>query len=239
MRAIHGDLSVLSLANLVQALVLNRSAGVLTVESGLERRVLRVSPKGLRLVRGSSRCHRFERLLRSLKAAPSEDTPAPLLNPGTSARLMGEWMLEEICELLTWSSGTFAFHPFFDPSQENEAGPFGDYGADVPLERVALEAAHYADELPRIKKAIPDLRLVPVRGGHATPRKRAKDQEVMEDILRLVDGRRPVIHILRQSVFPRFAVLQVLYQLLRDGILRIESPAEHPVAAKRSGSFAA
>jgi hypothetical protein len=231
MRAIHGDLSILSPAHLVQALVQSRSAGLLTVECGLERRVLRVSPQGLRLVRGSQRCHRFERLLRGLRGAPSEDTPPPLLNPDASARVMGEWMLEEICDLLTWTSGTFAFHPFFDPSQEKEEGPFGAYAADVPVERVAIEAAHYADELPRIKKAIPDLRLVPVRAAAvATPRRRPKDEEVMEDILRLVDGRRPVIQLLRQSVFPRFSVLQVLYQLLRDGILRLESPAEHPVA---------
>ena len=231
MRAIHGDLSILSPAHLVQTLVQSRSAGLLTVESGLERRVLRVSPGGLRLVRGSQRCHRFERLLRGLRGAPSEDTPPPLLKPDVCARVMSDWMLEEICELLTWTQGTFAFHPFFDRSQESEDGPFGAYGGDIPVERVAIEAAHYADELPRIKKLIPDLRLVLVRAAAiATPRKREKDAEVMEDILRLVAGRRPVIHILRQSVFPRFAVLQVLYQLIRDGILRLESPAEVPVA---------
>lgn len=230
MGAIHGDLSVLSLANLLQALVLNRSAGVLTLQSGIERRVLRVSPEGIRLVRGSSRCHRFERLLRSLRAvpagAPSEETPPPLMNPETTARLMSEWMLEEIGELLTWTRGTFSFHPFFDAEQEKEQGPFGSYSADIDVAHVALQAARWADELPRIKAAIPDLRFIPKRTlALVTPRKRTLDGEAMDDILRLVDGKRPVVHVLQQSVFPRFIVLQVLYQMIREGMIKLDVPA--------------
>ena len=118
MRFLQGDLSVLSLANLLQALVLNRSSGVLTLEAGLERRVLRVCPTGIRLVRGSQRCHRFERLLRGLRnvpeGPPAEETPAPFTSPEATTRLMSEWMLEEICELLTWARGTFRFHAEFD-----------------------------------------------------------------------------------------------------------------------------
>src|SRR5688572_26210014 len=130
MAAIRGDLSVLNLAHLLQALSQNRKAGLLTVQSGLERRVLRVSPSGLRLVRGSRRCHGFERLLRDAKSAPSDKTPAPFLNPAAASRLMAEWMLEDIGEVLTWQGGTFEFHPFFDPSQELEEGTFGGYAGD-------------------------------------------------------------------------------------------------------------
>src|SRR5262245_16160212 len=82
MSAIRGDLSVLSIANLVQALVLDRATGLLTVESGTDRRILKVSPAGIRLVRGSQRCHRLERLLRRL---PS---------PRAVAHLVQDWMLE-------------------------------------------------------------------------------------------------------------------------------------------------
>lgn len=242
MGAIHGDLSVLSLANLLQALVLNRSKGVLSVQAGTDRRVLRVSPEGIRLVRGSQRCHRFERLLRSLAmpdGKPSENTPPPLMNPETTQRLMSEWMLEEIGEILTWARGSFTFHPFFDPDQEKEAGPFGHYAADIDVALVALQAARWADELPRIKAAIPDLRHVPVRTlALVTPRKRALDGEAMDDILRLVDGKRPVVHVLAQSVFPRFIVLQVLHQLIRDGMLRLELPASQRKAAPERAAAA-
>jgi hypothetical protein len=47
----------------------------------------------------------------------------------------------------------------------------------------------------------------------------------MDDILRLVDGKRPVVHVLQQSVFPRFIVLQVLYQMIRDGMIKLDVPA--------------
>jgi hypothetical protein len=229
MGAIHGDLSILSLRQLLQALVLDGSSGLLSVASGLERRVLRVSPAGIRLVRGSRRCHRFERLLRG---APGDDTPSPFPNPEATARVMGEWMLDEICEVLTWTRGTYQFNPFFDPAQELEAGPFGDYAADCDVALVALRAARWADELPRVKAAIPDLRHVPVRtSAFAAPRTRAIDGEAMDDILRLVDGKRPVIQVLEQSVFPRFIVLRVLYQLTRDGVIRLEVPTRVALSA--------
>lgn len=248
MRFLQGDLSVLSLANLLQALVLNHSSGVLTLEAGLERRVLRVGPTGIRLIRGSQRCHRFERLLRGLRSVPAgppgEDTPAPFASPEATTRLMSEWMLEEICELLTWARGTFRFHPFFDPAQQQEDGPFAAYGADVDVARIALEAARWADELPRIKASIPDLRAIPSRtGAQVTARKLRIDGEAMEDILRLIDGQRPVVHIVQESVFPRFIVLQVLHQLTRDGILVLRLPERFaltpPVSPRPSEATAA
>ena len=229
MAAIQGDLSILSLGQLLQALVLGRSSGLLSVASGLECRALRVSPAGIRLVRGSRRCHRFERQLRG---AGGEDTPAPFPNPETAARLMGEWMIAEICELLTWTRGTFQFHPFVDPAQEFEEGPFDAYAADCDVAPVALRAARWIDEYPLIKAAIPDLRHVPVRtAAFAPPRTSTIDGEAMDDILRLIDGRRPVIHLLEQSVFPRFIVLRVLYQLTRDGVIRLEVPTRVALSA--------
>src|SRR5688500_12865307 len=114
MAAIRGDLTVLSIANLVQALVLDRSTGLLTIDAGTDRRILRVSPSGIRLVRGSQRCHRLERLLRRLgrfSSVPSEDgaSHGNLLSQKAVSRLVQEWMFEEICELFTWSRGTFLF----------------------------------------------------------------------------------------------------------------------------------
>ncbi|HEX7902140.1 MAG TPA: DUF4388 domain-containing protein [Planctomycetota bacterium] len=225
MAAIRGDLSVLSLAHLLQALILNRKAGLLTVQSGLDHRVLRVAPTGLRLVRGSRRCHGFERLLRDARSAPSENTPAPFLNPEASARLMAEWMLEDLSEILTWTEGTFDFHPFFDASQELEAGTFGGYGADCDIARVVARAANRVEELPAIKAVIPDLRHVPVRTcAPVPPGTREVDAEATEDLLRLIDGKRPVISLLHLCLFPRFTVLQALCRLAHDGVIRLEVP---------------
>jgi hypothetical protein len=226
MGAIRGDLSVLSLANLVQALVLDRSKGLLTLESGTDRRVLRVSPTGIRLVRGSQRCHRLERLLRRVgwTSADSAEDPAfrgNLFNREAVARLVREWMLEEICDLFTWSRGMFVFEKA-DPAEPLEEGPFGQFGADCDITTIAIEAARWADELPRIKGVIRDLRQVPVRTDDPVNLQTHEfDAEALDDILRLIDGCRPVVQILQLSVFPRFIVLQILYRLTLEGAIRI------------------
>ena len=226
MGAIRGDLSVLSIANLVQALVLDRSQGLLTVESGTDRRILRVSPAGIRLVRGSQRCHRLERLLRrfgrytldpSGVGTVGEHTPTR----GMVARLVREWMLEEICELYTWSRGTFVFQKAV-PDERLEEGPFAAFAADCDVTAIALEAARWADELPRIKAVIRDLRLIPTIADAPGPLQKSRlDPEAMDDVLRLIDGKRSVIQVLQLSVFPRYVVLQVLYGLTLEGMIRL------------------
>jgi hypothetical protein len=243
MAAIRGDLSVLSLANLVQALVLDRSSGLLTLEAGSDQRVLRISPAGIRLVRGSQRCHRLERLLRRLgrfSTLPSDDSaPAgSLLSQDAVTRLVREWMFEEICELFTWSRGSFTYEKAARPDAL-ESGPFAAYAADCDVTTVALEAARWADELPRIKAAIRDLRQIPMRTERPVPQEKfGLDREAVDDILRLVDGTRPIIHILQLSVFPRFVVLEVLYRLTLAGALRLGPPG-HPAPALSALSSAA
>lgn len=236
MGAIKGDLSVLSLANLVQALVLDRSKGLLTLESGADRRILRVSPTGIRLVRGSQRCHRLERLLRrvgwSSTDSPDESpTRSNLFNRAAVSRLVREWMLEEICDLFTWSRGMFVFEKA-DPAEALEEGPFGEFAADCDITTIAIEAARWADELPRIKGVISDLRQVPVRTDAPVDLQTHEfDAEALDDILRLIDGCRPVVQILQLSVFPRFIVLQILYRLTLEGAIRICAPGEIAAAA--------
>jgi hypothetical protein len=236
MGAIRGDLSVLSLANLVQALVLDRSKGLLTLESGTDRRILRVSPTGIRLVRGSQRCHRLERLLRRVgwTSTDSPEDPATrsnLFNRAAVARLVREWMLEEICDLFTWSRGMFVFEKA-DPADVLEEGPFGDFAADCDITTIAIEAARWADELPRIKGVIRDLRQVPTRtDAPVNLQTHEFDAEALDDILRLVDGCRPVVQILQLSVFPRFIVLEILYRLSLEGAIRICAPGGVAAAA--------
>jgi len=234
MGIIRGDLSVLSIANLVQALVLDRSTGLLTIESGTDRRILRVSPTGIRLVRGSQRCHRLERLLRRIGrfTEPSESFTirGGMPSRGSLAHLVQDWMLEEICDLFTWSRGTFTFEKA-GAGELLDEGPFASYAADCDVNTIALEAARWADDLPRIKAAIRDLRLVPVGGDAPVSADTAsRDPEALEDVLRLMDGVRPVIHILQMSIFPRFVVLQMLYRLVLDGAIRMLAASDAAAA---------
>jgi hypothetical protein len=234
MAAIRGDLSVLSLANLVQALVLDRSSGILTVESGTDRRVLRVTPAGIRLLRGSQRCHRLERLLRRLgrftEPADGFTVRGGMPSRGSIAHLVQDWMLEEICDLFTWQRGTFHFQKAL-PAEKVDEGPFAAFAADCDINTIALEAARWADDLPRIKSAIRDLRLVPVIDeGPISRETAALDPEALEDVLRLIDGTRPVVQILQLSVFPRFVVLKMLYRLILDKAVVLTAPAPAPAA---------
>ena len=234
MGAIRGDLSVLSVANLVQALVLDRSSGFLTVESGADRRILRISAAGIRLVRGSQRCHRLERLLRRLgrftEPADSFTLRGGMPSRGSIAHLVQDWMLEEICDLFTWSRGTFHFQTAV-PSERVDEGPFAAFAADCNVHTIALEAARWADDLPRIKAAIRDLRLVPVVAGSPVSRETAAvDPEALEDVLRLIDGVRPVVQILQMSVFPKYVVLKMLYRLLLDRAITLTAPGSAPAA---------
>ena len=243
MAAIRGDLSVLSLANLVQALVLDRSSGILTVESGTDRRVLRVTPAGIRLIRGSQRCHRLERLLRRLgrftEPADGFTLRGGMPSRGSIAHLVQDWMLEEICDLFTWQRGTFIFQKAL-PAEKMEEGPFAAFAADCEVNTIALEAARWADDLPRIKSAIRDLRLIPVISESPISRETASlDPEALEDVLRLIDGSRPVVQILQLSVFPRFVVLKVLYRLVMDRAIVLMSPGSAPAAMAAPLSAAA
>lgn len=217
MADIHGDLSVLSLANLVQALVMDRSTGILTVQAGTDRRVVRIGREGIRLLQGSHRCQRLERLLRRL---PRGGMPSPR----AITHLVQDWMLEEICDLFTWTKGEFRFEKAI-ASEALEEGPFAQFARDCDATTLALEAARWADDLPRIKSAIRDLRLIPVIGDSpVSDETAALDPEALEDILRLVDGVRPVLMILQLSVFPRFVVLKMLYRLILDEAILLTTP---------------
>jgi hypothetical protein len=225
MAAIHGDLSVLSLANLVQLFVLDRSTGLLTIDTGSDRRILRITPTGIRLVRGSQRCHRLERVLRRLTGLLSEPADEFTLR---IARIVREWMLEEICELFTWPRGTFTFEKV-EPGMPLEEGPFGRFGADCDVTTVSIEAARWADELPMIKAMIRDLRQVPEAIPFPGPLRETRfGLEASDDVLRLVDGTRSVIQILQLSLFPRFIVLQVLHSLCEQSAIRLK---DAPVSA--------
>lgn len=218
MAGVRGDLSVLGTAHLVQALMLEQACGLLTLEAGNDRRVLRISPAGLRLVRGSHRCHRMDRLLRRTGQKSS-----------ASSHLIREWVFGEICEAFAWAEGAFVFENLA-PSELPETGPFAGAAVDCDLTSVALEAARRADELPRIKAAIRDSRQVPIRTD-APLQNFGLDPEAVADVLQHVDGVRPIVHLLQLTVFPRFVVLEVIYRMMQGGVLRLVAAPAATAAA--------
>ncbi len=221
MGTIRGDLSVLGIANLLQTLALGKCEGLLTLELGAHQKALRLSPAGIRLVQGSRRCHRLEKLLR--RVGPVVSSPAL---PGTApsqesvGRLVREWMLEEVCDLFTWTQGSFRFQEAADLS--TTASALESFDADADVTTVILEAARRIDDLPRLRDAIPDPDAIPVRTPVADPpTESALYAEIQRDVLPLVDGTRSVNQIVRASAFPRLSVLQTLARLARQGALAV------------------
>ena len=220
---LRGDLSVLGIANLLQALAFSRCEGILTFELGTQPRVFYLHASGIRLVRGSRRCQRLEKLLRT---AGSRGAPP-------SARLVREWVLDEISELSTWTRGTFRFQEASELPERAQIlqGPLASFEPDGDLMSLILEAARRADEMPRLRAAISDIESVPEQNGSPISLDDAMDPEALADLLALVDGRRSVSAILQESAFPRFTVLHVLSRLAAREAIRIPQPSAAPSAA--------
>ena len=216
---LRGDLSVLGITNLLQALAFSRCEGMLTLDLGTQPRIFFLSPATIRWVRGSRRCQRLEKFLRS--SHDREDRTS-------FARLVREWLLDEMTDLLGWNRGSFRFQECSEAQarQHLRQSPFALFDIDGDLMTLLLESARRADEMPRLHSLIADLDAVPERTEPSVfPHDPALDEEVLQDVLPWIDGSRTVSVILQESLFPRFSVLQVLCRLIQRGAIRLPASA--------------
>lgn len=216
MGTLRGDLPVLGVATLLQSLALSKCVGHLTCESVNHPKVFFVHEGGLRLVRGSKRCQRLEQLLRRIGP----------VNREAAERIVLEWTLEELCDLMGWTRGTFRFQEGTEiPRGVTPLQGLAGLEADAEVMTAILEAARRADLLPRILEVLPDPESVPAR---LVPAGAIEDEglhpEVLGDVLPLVDGMRSVAQIIQTSAFPRLSVLELLYRLTLQGTLAIRIP---------------
>lgn len=213
MGTIRGDLSVLGIANLLQSLHLGKCEGHLSVEGSSLSKVFYLHPGGLRLVSGSRRCQRLEKLLRRVGPV--------VTNRGAIGHLVREWLLDEMGEIFGWTRGTFRFQEGPDLPKGVSALPFVAE-SDVDVMTTILEASRRLDDLPRIRALLPDFDAVLERtmpdGEIHDP---VIDPEVLRDVLPLVDGTRSVSQIVQASAFPRLSVLPALHRLAMQGALAI------------------
>lgn len=216
MGVIRGDLPVLGIANLLQSLHLGKCDGHLVLEQPSHQKVFYVSPAGVRLVCGSKRTHRLEKLLRRVGPVASDRQ--------AFAHLIREWTLEEMSELLDWTRGGFKFQEGPELPRGVSALPIGPEG-DVDVMTVILESTRRLDDLPRIRAVFPDLDAVPEGApAGAAAEDPTLDAEVLRDVLPLLDGIRSVSQILQASAYPRLSVLQALHRLSLQGRLALRIP---------------
>src|SRR5262245_61793916 len=177
MGKISGDLAVLGIANLFQALSVNPRGGLLTVSCGDERKTVACGPEGLRLLRGLRRVSPLgEILLRTRKInreqlktflADNRGSGIPLgeyltkrglLSQETIDQALREQVADEICDLFTWTEGTFEFKESEGGEEERGEGILSTVVLDQSVMFIALEAARRMDELARIRDVIPEER---------------------------------------------------------------------------------
>ncbi|HXX94656.1 MAG TPA: DUF4388 domain-containing protein [Planctomycetota bacterium] len=213
MGTLRGDISVLGVANLLQSLALGKCAGHLTLEAASHEKVFHLDAGRIRLVRGSRRCQRLEKLLKRV---------GPVNREGVG-RIVAEWTLDEVADLLTWTRGTFRF-------QEGAELPKGvipmegldGWQAEADILGVILEGARRVDLFPRIRTVLPDMGAVPDRDpSSAAFDASGLDPGVAGDVLPLVDGKRSVGTIVLTSAYPRTSVLEVVYQMALQGAVRL------------------
>lgn len=242
MARVRGDLRVMGIANLLQALSLNKAEGFLTIWQDPMRKVIQLGPSGMRLVSaGARRAHPLgEILIRTGKITHAQleeileeqrRTGARLgdlvsrrgiLSAGDIENALKEQISEEIYDLFTWSEASFEFVEAPGAAPPADGSPLSEVTLDANVMSVMIEAARRADELARIQTRIPDLRVVPELLDQPVPMNDPDlDRAALEAVLPLIDGERSVDRIIEESLFPKFAVLRTLYDLAQRGAIKL------------------
>ncbi|HLY74734.1 MAG TPA: DUF4388 domain-containing protein [Planctomycetota bacterium] len=240
MSNLEGELDLLGIDTLFQALTARKAAGSLTIRQATNQITLAITPEGIRLASVVSRGRSLgELLIKSRKITPAQ-LEELLTEQRTMAKPLGVLVVEkgllpqaviesalrkqtaeEIHELFSWKGARFEFT--IDSGQDLGARRVGSgviLGANVMA--LMLDAARRDDELQQIRSMLPDDRLVPILSElPAILDDPALERHVVEEIAPLVDGQRTIEDILQASLHPSFTVLRTLYGLTMAKILKI------------------
>jgi len=241
MARLKGELDLIGIDTLFQALSARGAEGFLDVRKDAQRIILAISPSGLRLVSGARRKKPLgEILVRAGKITAAQlldllseqkSTATPLgelvvkrgiLPQSVIESALRKQVAEEIHELFTWTGAQFEFRLLTEGPAPMDDGPRSAIVLDGSVVSLMLEAARRTDELQQIRMLIPDDRLVPILtelpGILDDP---GIDRPSLEEIVPLVDGVRSVEEILEVSLHPKFTVLRTLYGLVMGQVLKI------------------
>jgi len=247
---IRGEIEAIGLANVLQLLSFLPGEGYLTLRRGPQRKVLHVSPRGLRVAVGARLGRPLGDLLVRMGRVNSEDLPwflamhrsmgLPLgevlarsgfVEAKEIERILRERVLEHVYELFTWTDATFDYVRAEDGQVIEDEGPLASFAIEFDPLSLMLEATRRADELERFRSVIPDAKSVPEPGDGLLPRDADLDPLLLKEVISLVDGRRTVDAIVAESIFPRFPVLQALFALAVGGAVTVRAAGGLPAPA--------
>jgi CheY-like chemotaxis protein len=241
MGRIAGDLEVLGITSLFQAITGGLRLGRLTVTRDAESKTILVGPGGLRILKGTRRASplgeillRTRKITRAQLALILQELPASKLPLGEYVTRKGwvtrdkietalrEQAADEIYDLFTWTAGRFEFEEVPGDSEVEGDGLLSTVVLDQSVMYLALEAARRMDQLDRIREVIPGDRLVPVALEiPLSGREDGLDRDSLVEILPFVDGKRSVAQIIEASLYPKFTVLVTLFALAQRGSAKI------------------
>ena len=246
MAMIQGDVDVVGISNLLEALSTSGRGGYLTVEQEEQKKVIHFSERGFRVVSGTKRVNPLGEILVRTGRLTRERLDDILIEQRTTRIPLGELVAklgilpletiqhalreqvaEEVYDLFTWWGAKFEFNEAEPGIEVGQEGPLSSIFLDVNMMSIMLEAARRIDELSRIRSVIPDVRLIPERLElPAALEDPSLDEDAIKEILPLIDGERSVGHIIEESLYPKFTVLRTLFGLSQRGVLKIHDRGE-------------
>jgi CheY-like chemotaxis protein len=244
-RTFGGDLGILGLANLLQAVSMSQSRGILSLTNGSQKALIQFCTEGIRLVSGASRALPLGRILIRSGKITNEQLEELLAEQRRSGRRLGDLILEEglvskadmdqalreqvseeIYELFAWDEARFYFAESDNEVLPNGAGPLAQVLLDSNLLSLMVEAARRADEMARFRSELPVDQLVPVRlDGEVPIDDLGVSKLAASELLPLIDGKRSIDEIIRESSYPKYTVFSTLYELKQRGLLAMEAGA--------------
>lgn len=118
---------------------------------------------------------------------------------------------EAVFHLLAWEEGSFHFAPGETPEGSVPAL------ASIPAENLLLEGARRVDEWTQIQTVVSSLDLVFVPKEPASASDDAERTELKARLMELLDGRRSVRDLVRETGLVEFDVAKALFELSREG----------------------
>jgi hypothetical protein len=129
-------------------------------------------------------------------------------------RLMRLKAEEEIYDIFLWHDGDFYFVDNQLPQQEM-------IPLQVDVTGIIMEGTRRVDEWSRIRELIPNASLTPVALG---PIDAEQLEEVEEQIVRAIDGKRTIADLVLESRSSEFMVSSTVYTLVRHNLVKLVDP---------------
>jgi CheY-like chemotaxis protein len=240
MGRLSGDVSVFSIADVLQFLSQNAKEGVLSINMGEHRKTIYLSPNGIRLLRTSSRRTNSlgEILIRTRKITRDQLDEYLDMQKKTGKKLgeivgklglvtkrdidvaLKEQVAEEIFDLFSWPTASFEFIEGAPTVQPDT--PLADHVIDANAGAIMMEAARRADELQLIMKVIRDEKMIVMKTTKPfDPAGVGENADLVKALYAQVTGRHTVEEVIRRSLYPRFDALRGLYLVATGGYIKL------------------